>query len=315
MKEITIESSARLSMRARFLRHGTRFLLRPVLSGTLSPQQQRKRMKLITGLMKLLAPKGTLVSQQPLGGVPAEWLENIHSGVQGYMLYLHGGAYVIGSPESHRNLTAHLAKACGLRVASLDYRLAPEHPFPAAVDDALAAYRGLLEMGVEARDIVIAGDSAGGGLTLACALAAREAGLPLPAALVCLSPWTDASNEGKSVHGNADTEVMLSFNAMNVYARQYVQSGDLRTPLASPLYADLKGLPPTLIQVADIEVLYDDAIRYAEASKKAGVDTTLQVSKDLWHVWQLYAGQMPEADQAVARIAHFVNQHLGKAPA
>lgn len=312
MKEITIESSSKVSLRASVLRRGTRFLLRPVLSGTMTPVQQRKRLTFITNLMKFLAPRGTLVSQQTLGGVPTEWVENIHSGVQGYMLYLHGGAYVIGSPQSHRNLTANLAKRCCLRVAAIDYRLAPEHPFPGAVNDAVAAYRGLLELGVEAQDIVIAGDSAGGGLTLACALAIRDAGLPMPSSLVVLSPWADLSNASESMRSNADTEVMLSLAGTNNYAKLYLNGADPRTPLASPLYADLAGLPPTLIQVADIEVLYNDATRYAEASKRAGVETVLQVSPNLWHVWQLYAGQMPEADAAIWRISHFVGEHLGK---
>lgn len=312
MKEITIESSSKVSLRASVLRRATRFLLKPVLSGTLTPEQQRKRLGFITNLMKFLAPRGTLVSQQTLGGVSTEWVENIHSGVQGYMLYLHGGAYVIGSPQSHRNLVAHLAKRCCVRVAAIDYRLAPEHPFPAAVDDALAAYRGLLDMGVAAQDIVIAGDSAGGGLTLACALAIRESGLPLPSSLVVLSPWTDLTNASESMRSNAETEVMLSLAGTTNYAKQYLQGTDPRTPLASPLFADLKGLPPTLIQVADIEVLYNDATRYAEASKKAGVETVLQVSPKLWHVWQLYAGQMPEADDAIWNISHFVGTHLGQ---
>jgi len=311
MKEITIESSAKVSLRASVLRHGTRLLLRPVLSGNMTPVQQRKRLTFITNLMKFLAPRGTLTSQQMLGGVPTEWVENIHSGVQGYMLYLHGGAYAIGSPQSHRNLTAHLAKLCCLRVAAIDYRLAPEHPFPAAVDDALAAYRGLLDMGVEAQDIVIAGDSAGGGLTLACALSIRDTGLPLPSALVVLSPWTDLTNSSESMRNNADSEVMLSLAGTNNYAKLYLQGTDPRTPLASPLHANLAGLPPTLIQVADIEVLYNDATRYAEASKRAGVETVLQVSPNLWHVWQLYAGQMPEADDAIWRISNFVGTHLG----
>lgn len=312
MKEITIESSSSVSLRARLLRQATRFLLHPVLSGSLSPEQQRKRLTFITRMMKYLAPRGTLATQQTLGGVPMEWVENVNSGVQGYMLYLHGGAYVIGSPQSHRNLTAHLAKHCALRVAAIDYRLAPEHAFPAAVDDALAAYRGMLEMGIEAQDIVIAGDSAGGGLALACALAVREAGLPLPAALVCLSPWTDLTNVSESMRSNAATEVMLSLNGIQNYTQQYLQGADPRTPFASPLHANLAGLPPTLIQVADIEVLYNDATRYAEASKKAGVETVLQVSPNLWHVWQLYAGQMPEADDAIWRIAHFVSTYIGQ---
>ncbi|TXH04582.1 MAG: alpha/beta hydrolase [Nevskiaceae bacterium] len=310
----TRPTPARLSLRAQVLRRVTRLLLRPVLSGDMPIPRQRARLAQISRLMGLIPlPRGTLVSQQPLGGVPTEWLENLHAGVQGYLLYLHGGAYAIGSPASHRNLTAHLAKRCGVRVAVPDYRLAPDHPFPAAVDDALAAYRALIDMGVAAQDIVIAGDSAGGGLTLACALAIRDAGLPLPAGLICLSPWTDLTGSGQSMTGNAATEAMLSHRATGVYAGAYLNGADPRTPLASPMYADLAGLPPLLIQVADAEILYNDATRLADAAQRAGVRTDLQVYANLWHVWQLYAGQMPEADDAVASMAQFVTARLGGA--
>lgn len=306
-------ASVRLSLRARLLRKITGLLLQPILSGKLAPTVQRAKLARIGKLMQLLLPRGTLVSQQSLGGVPTEWVENLQHPVQGYLLYLHGGAYSIGSPQSHRNLTAHLARRCGLRVAVPDYRLAPEHPFPAAVDDALAAYRGLLDLGVAAQDILIAGDSAGGGLTLACALAIREAKLPLPAGLICLSPWTDLTNSGDSIHGNAASEVILSPAGFEIYTADYLAGADPRTPLASPLHANLAGLPPLLIQVADIEMLYSDATRLAEAAKRAGVATELQVYPGLWHVWQLYAGQMPEADDAVFCIAHFVAARLSQA--
>jgi acetyl esterase/lipase len=312
MNKTAPEKAQRHSLRARLLRHGTRLLLRPILSGVLSPPQQRKRLTRITDLMQLLVPRCTLISQQPLGGVPAEWIENLHSGVQGYMLYLHGGAYTIGSPQSHRNLTAHLAKRCALRIAAIDYRLAPEHPFPAAVDDALAAYRGLLDLGVAPQDILIAGDSAGGGLTLACALAIRDARLPQPAGLICLSPWTDLTNSGDSMRSNAETEVMLSLSGVDGYTKGYLQGADPRTPLASPLFADLAGLPPILVQAADAEILYNDATRFVDAAKRAGVAVELQTAPGLWHVWQLYAGQMPEADDALGSIAQFVGAHLGK---
>lgn len=311
MKNIPAEKPPRHSLRARVLRHATRLLLRPVLSGALPPQRQRTRLKSITHLMQFLVPRGTLVSQQPLGGVPTEWVENLHSGVQGYLLYLHGGAYSIGTPQSHRNLTAHLARRCALRVAVPDYRLAPEHAFPAAVDDALAAYRALLEMGVASQDILIAGDSAGGGLTLACALAIRDARLPQPAGLICLSPWTDLTNSGDSMKSNAGSEVMLSLSGINGYTNDYLQGADPRAPLASPLFADLTGLPPTLVQVTDAEILYNDATRFVAAAKRAGVAAELQVAPDLWHVWQLYAGQMPEADDALRLIAAFVAKRLG----
>jgi monoterpene epsilon-lactone hydrolase len=312
MKNTTAEKPPRQSLRARVLRHATRLLLRPILSGDDAAPQQRARLNRVAKLTQLLLPRGTLISQQTLGGVPAEWVESLRSGVQGYLLYLHGGAYAIGSPQVYRNLAAQLARRCAMRVITIDYRLAPEHPFPAARDDALAAYRGLLDLGVAPQDIIIAGDSAGGGLTLACALAIREAGLPLPAGLICLSPWTDLTGSGDSMSRNAGTEVILSPAKIAVYASWYLNGADPRSPQASPLFADLKGLPPLLIQVADIEILFDDATRLAAAAKRAGVDTKLQVSPGLWHVWQLYAGQLPEADDALRRIAHFVSAHLGK---
>ncbi len=311
MQEITKLNTTPLSLRAWLLYRITRFLLRPIFSGMMSPEKQRKRLTFIAKLTQFLAPRGTSVSQKILGGVPTEWVENIHRGVKGHMLFLHGGGYVVGSPLSHRNLTANIAKAAAMRVAAIDYRLGPEHAFPAAVDDALVAYRGLLDSGVAAQDIIIAGDSAGGGLTLACALAARDAGLPLPAALVCMSPWTDLTNSSESMRTNAKTEVMLSHVSTENYAKHYLQGADPRSPLASPLFANLAGLPPTLIQVTDIEVFYNNATLYTEASMRAGVETVLQVSPNLWHVWQLYAGQMPEADDAIDRIASFIGMHLG----
>jgi acetyl esterase/lipase len=227
------------------------------------------------------------------------------------MLFLHGGAYVIGSPASHCNLTAHLARSCALRLAVPDYRLAPEHPFPAALDDALAAYKGLLELGVAPQDIILSGDSAGGGLALACAVSIRDAGLPLPAALVLVSPWADLGLAGTSIEGNKDSEIILTHKALADSAQMYLAGKNARTPLASPLFANLAGLPPLLIQVTDAEMLYDDSVRLAEAASAAGVSVELDAAPRLWHDWQIFAGQLPEADYALARIARFVSAKLG----
>lgn len=302
-----------VSLRARLFRLGTRLVLKPVFSGNKTPQQRRRMLERAAALVHLGFPRGTQVRNAPLGGVPAQWLSNRNAGSDAHVLYLHGGAYVVGSPHTHRDLTSRLAKQAAATVVVLDYRLAPEHPFPAALDDALAAYRALLTQGVPANRVVLAGDSAGGGLSLACALAAREAGLALPAAIVCLSPWTDLSISGESSHTYAQTDVVLSREVGEECAQHYLGAHDRRTPLASPLYARLDDLPPVLIQVDDSEMLYDDSTRFAEVAHKAGVAVQLEIWHGLWHVWQIYAGKLPEADRALASIAQFVRRHTGRA--
>ena len=301
------------SLRSRLLRLITRWLIAPIFQSGYAPDVQRRKLERITQLSQLLMPSGLRFTQNPLGGVPTEWTENLRAETQGHLLYFHGGAYIVGSPATHRNLTAHLAKRCGLRVASVDYRLAPEHPFPAATDDALAAYRGLLAQGIAPNKILIGGDSAGGGLTLACALAIRDAGLPLPAGLICISPWADLTLSGESMTQQRDTEVILTPQVLADTAAQYLGKTSAQHPLASPLFADLSGLPPVLIQVTDAEVLYSDSTRFAEAAARQGVQTTLQVAPGLWHDWQLYAGQMPEADVALQHIKQFCDERLKSA--
>ena len=301
------------SLRSGLLRLTTRWLITPIFRSGYTPEVQRIKLERITKLSQLLMPSGVRFTQNPLGGVPTEWAENLLFEAQGHLLYFHGGAYVLGSPGTHRNLTAHLAKRCGLRVASVDYRLAPEQPFPAATDDALAAYRDLLAQGIAPSKILIGGDSAGGGLTLACALAIRDAGLPLPAGLICISPWTDLTLSGESMTRQRDTEVILTQQALADAAAQYLGKTSAQHPLASPLFADLSGLPPVLIQVTDAEVLYSDSTRFAEAAARQGVKTTLQVAPGLWHDWHLYAGQMPEADVALHHIKQFCDERLKSA--
>jgi epsilon-lactone hydrolase len=247
-------------------------------------------------------PAGTTVEPADADGVPAEWV--IAAGVTGtrVLLYLHGGAYQIGSPATLRRMVALISSAAQARVLSVDYRLAPEHPFPAAIDDALAAYRYLLRGGTDPAVIAIAGDSAGGGLTLATLVALRDAGDPVPAAAVAMSPWTDLALTGESLRTRADVDVMIKPAAMRETAATYLAGADPRHPYASPLYADLRGLPPILIQVGDAEVILSDSTRFAAKAEAAGVDVTLEIWDEMPHVWQAFAGLLPESDQAIERI-------------
>ncbi len=225
-------------------------------------------------------------------------------------MYLHGGAYQLGSPATLRHLVAMLAAAAQAQALSVDYRLAPEHPFPAAVDDAVAAYRWLLAAGRDPASVAIAGDSAGGGLTLATLVALRDAGDPLPAAAVAISPWTDLALTGESLRTRAGADVMVKPAGMPESAALYLTGTDPRHPYASPLYADLRALPPLLIQVGDAEVILDDSTRFAARARTAGVDVTLEIWDEMPHVFQAFAGLLPEADQAVARIGSWLCEHV-----
>ena len=246
-------------------------------------------------------PPGTTVEPVDAGGVPAEWV--IAAGVESIrvLLYLHGGAYQIGSPATLRHMIALISAATQVRVLSADYRLAPEHPFPAAVDDALTAYRFLLQ-GADQAAIAIAGDSAGGGLALATLVALRDAGDPMPAAAVAMSPWTDLALTGESLSTRADVDVMIRPDGMRASAATYLAGADPRHPYASPLYADLHGLPPILIHVGDAEVILDDSTRFAAKARAAGVDVTLEVWEQMPHVWHAFVGLLPESGQAIERI-------------
>lgn len=256
------------------------------------------------------APEGVAVHKTVLGGRPALDLEPAGAAERGRLLYLHGGGYVIGSPDTHTGLAGELAARTGLRATSVDYRLAPEHPFPAAVDDGLAAYRDLLAAGADPREIVVAGDSAGGGLSIATLLAAREAGLPQPAAVVVFSPWADLTLSGESMRTKEDADPIFSEADVRAYADLYIGSGDRSHPLASPVFADLAGLPPMLVQVGADEVLLDDAVRLAARAGAAGVEATLEIGPGLPHVYQTEYGRLDEADAALDRAARFLAGHL-----
>jgi epsilon-lactone hydrolase len=244
--------------------------------------------------------------------VPAEWVVAAGADSDRVLLYLHGGAYQIGSPATHRHMVALLSGAAGARVLSVDYRLAPEHPFPAALDDAVTAYRWLLATGTDRGVLALAGDSAGGGLALATLVALRDAGEAMPAAAVVLSPWTDLALTGESLRTRADADVLIKPGGMAETAEAYLAGQDPRHPYASPLYADLHGLPPLLIHVGDAEVILDDSTRLAARARDHGVDVTLEVWDEMPHVWHAFAGLLPEADQAIERIGGWLS---GRIPA
>src|SRR5688572_16029952 len=242
---------------------------------------------------------------------PAEWLRPPGVGGDAAVLYLHGGGYVIGSPRSHRHLAAAVARAAGTPALLLDYRLAPEHPFPAALDDAVAAYEWILARGIAPARIVVAGDSAGGGLTMATLLALRERGLPRPGGGVCVSPWVDLTLGGASYTTRAASDPIVTREGIEGMAQAYVGTGDRKAPLISPLFADLRSLPPLLIQVGTDEVLLDDARALAGRARAAGVDVTLEEWPAMIHVWHWFLPMLEEAEQAVAGIGTFVRARIG----
>jgi acetyl esterase/lipase len=247
------------------------------------------------------------------GGVPGEWVTVPGVDATRAVLYLHGGAYVGGSAMSHRNITGELSRAARLRVLAIDYRLAPEHVFPAAIDDAVAAYTWLMGQGIAPGRLAIAGDSAGGGLTVTTLLALRERDLPAPAAAACLSPWVDLEGVGGTLKTHAHLDPMLIPDGIGVCARHYVgQDGDVRNPLVSPIHASqaaLAALPPLLVQVGGYEVLLDDAVRLVDRVRAAGGRAELEVWDHMIHVWQIFRF-LPEARRAIDRIAGFLRQHM-----
>jgi|SRR5215469_4668673 len=243
------------------------------------------------------------------GGVKAEWVSTPDLEAGRTVLYLHGGGYVMGGIGTHRELAGRISQTARARVLIIDYRLAPEHPFPAALQDSLAAYRCMLANGVNPLRLAIVGDSAGGGLTVATLVSMKEARLAMPAAAVCLSPWVDLELTGVSMTTKAAVDHLVRKEELAGHARRYLAGTNPRTPLASPLYADLAGLPPLLIQVGTAETLLDDATRLAERARGAGVEVTFDVGEDMIHVWSSFASILDEGQQAIDRIGEFVRAH------
>lgn len=251
----------------------------------------------------------TGVTQQSVSanGVPCRWLIPQNSPTDRALLYLHGGGFVFGLSSQHLQMGAWLAQRLQTRILMADYRLAPAHPFPAALDDSAAAYHWLLQQGIPAQNIVVAGDSAGGNLTLTLLLKLRDSGAPLPAAAVCLSPVTDLTRD----HAHPERrDPLLSPRAMQLYTRSYIANHDARDPWISPVFGDLRGLPPLLIHVGEDEILRADALRITELAQAAGVDARLEIAPRMWHVWQLFP-DLPQARQSLQDIAQFLESHIG----
>ncbi len=236
----------------------------------------------------------------------AEWIDSPDSD-DGVILYLHGGAYALGSVHSHRELIARLVLATNCKALAIDYRRAPEDPFPAALDDSVQAYTWLLSKGVEPSQICIAGDSAGGGLAIATLITLREQGKPLPAGAICFSPWLDLTLSGDSVLKNMHLDPILSGTILQKYVNYYIGSHNADDPLISPLFGDLRGLPPIHLQTGRNEILLDDSIRFYEKAQQAGVDVTLNIWDDMFHVFQLFSF-LPETQESMKQVSAFVSR-------
>jgi monoterpene epsilon-lactone hydrolase len=267
--------------------------------------------QLRAGMEKVAERVASDVHCEPVtaGSVKAEWIVPPGADAERVLLYFHGGGYVMGSINTHRAMVARMARAAHARALVIDYRLAPEHPFPAAVEDATAAYRWLLAQGYKPHKIALAGDSAGGGLTLTTLLALRDAQMPLPACAVPISPWTDAEGTGASVKTKAAKDPMVREADLLRYGKLYGGEADRKNPLISPLYGDYRGMPPLLIQVGEAEIILDDSTRVTERAKQAGVQVNLEVWDEMVHVWHIFAKLLPEAQQAIEKIGAYVIAH------
>lgn len=270
----------------------------------------RTRAELERHAARARPPRGVLFSKVVLGGVPGESCRAPGTELPGRtLLYLHGGAYALGSSKVYRRLAWRLADVCCARVITIDYRLAPEHPYPAAPDDALAAYAALIESGQRPGNIALAGDSAGGNLVLALLQRIRAAGLPMPASAVCLSPWADLTGAGESLRTNAVRDPMLPAHRFEEAATLYAPDQDLRDPLLSPVFADFKGFPPLALHVGSTEILLDDAIRVARAAERDDVATSLRIWPAQPHVFPMLSQWLPEGREAITAIGRFVVGH------
>ena len=256
-------------------------------------------------------PKTMLAEKINIDGIHSEWLVPAGASQEKVILYLHGGGYVTGCIEDHRMLCGLLATATGVKVLIPEYRLAPENPFPAALDDALKIYQWLLAQGTSSANIIIAGDSAGGGLSVATVLALKDKNVSLPAAVLCLSPWVDLTLKNQSHITKAKVEALLQKDVLREWALCYTDESNLTNPLVSPIFADFHGFPPLLIQVGSEEILLDDSILLAEKAKADGADVTLKIWDGMWHVWQALGDLLPENKKTFEEIGQFVQNQFG----
>jgi acetyl esterase/lipase len=286
----------------------TKYLIASKFNPNMTIDEMRRGMESRTKLAKL--PPKTKIEKVSFNGISAEWICTKEAHERRVILYLHGGGYNVGSPNTHRELAAHISMASGAKILLPDYRLAPEHPFPSALEDATSAYRWLLNTGLTGGDISIAGDSSGGGLSIATSISLRDAGEPSPASIVCISPWTDLEMSGNSIKTHAEIDPMLNLQSLKIMASNYIGDGDPRSPLISPIHADLKGISPLLIHVGSDEMLLDDSTRIAEKAKSAEVDVTIKIYDQMWHAWHLNVRLMPEAKNAIKELGSFIRKHF-----
>jgi acetyl esterase/lipase len=258
-------------------------------------------------------PNDVKIEEVDINGVRAIWISTPEVVEEFVVLYLHGGGYVMGSIKSHKEFGSRISRVSNSRVLLLDYRRAPENPYPAALEDAVATYKWLIDSeGINPKNIIIGGESAGGGLTLATLLKLRDTGITLPTAAIILSPWTDLLMTGESIRTKAKVDPLANASDLFFLSSLYVGKDDPKNPFISPLYADLNGIPPMLIQVGSAEILLNDATRIAEKAKAAGVDVILDIWEDMIHMFQMFAAWGPEGQEATEKIGEFIKKYLKK---
>jgi len=296
-----------LSLRSRFWR----MLLRRIFKGRrMTIAQYRAREAQGAGFISV--PKNLEVDQFEIEGIRAVWIKPSGGDSEKVVLHFHGGGYVTGGINSHQMMCGPMAQTLKTKILLPEYHLAPEHPFPAALEDALKVYRWLLTHGYLADNIIISGDSAGGGLALATVLSLRDNNEPLPAVVICMSPWVDLTHTGQSHFTQATAEVVLTTDILKEWALAYTEAANWHNPLVSPIFADLHNFPPLFIQVGSAEILLDDARTLADKAKADGVDITLKIWDGMWHVWPALGGLIPESKKAFEEIGQFIDTHLLK---
>ena len=297
-----------ISIRARIVRWITGRYIQRLDVHSADVLKLRRRLDLFGSLlMKAFRVK---LERTTINGLYAEWLRPKKARRGKVLLYLHGGAYVMGSCRSHRQMVSHIARAAGIDALVPEYRLSPEHKFPDAIDDAVGVYRELLATGFKPEDIVISGDSAGGGLTVATLLTLRDSGDPMPAAAVLLSPFLDVTASGDSATSRAEKDPWFHASDMKVVVDHYCDESLVRDPRVSPVFANVDGLPPVYIQVGDHEILLSDSTRFADNLREKGGVVKIEIWPEMWHVFQLFIGKMPEARRAINKIGEYVRARM-----
>jgi epsilon-lactone hydrolase len=291
------------SFRSKLIRQAVKFMTPKNYAASIP--EQRKAMEKV--MSRIGAPKGIMTEAVNIKGIKCEWVAVDKQSSERVILHLHGGGYNTGSIHTHRGLAAELSKASGERVLLPEYRLAPEHPFPAALDDTLSVYRWLLGQGISSSNIIISGDSAGGGLALSTVMALRDNGEVLPRALICMSPWADLTMSNETYRTNKGIDFMINIENIRDRAFMYAGGEELNNPLISPIFADFTDMPTILIQVGTDEVLLGESMAIAEKAKASCADVRLSVWEGMWHVWQLTGGMLPECSCALKEIGDFVS--------